>query len=45
MRDIREVDGTEATMKVLVNGNNEMSTRGKNKAKTLLMVLESERES
>ncbi|CAD5169129.1 unnamed protein product [Musa acuminata subsp. malaccensis] len=42
-RDIREVDGTEATMRVLVDGNNEMSIRGKNKAKTLLMVLKSER--
>lgn len=39
--DVKEVDGMKATVRALVNGDSEVSTKGKSKAKMLLSILES----
>lgn len=42
--DIMEVDGTKATMRALIDVDNQVSARRKSKAKVLLKVLERARE-
>lgn len=41
MKDVREVDRNETTMRTLVDDDSRVSTRGKSKAEVLLSVLES----
>ncbi|URE05486.1 hypothetical protein MUK42_19734 [Musa troglodytarum] len=45
MREFREVDGVEVTVRALVSDNSEVSARGKSKIETLLRVLESKQGS
>ncbi|CAL9095658.1 unnamed protein product [Musa textilis] len=45
VREFREVDGVEVTVRALVSDNSEVSARGKSKIEVLLRVLESKQGS